>query len=151
MTCILNRHYVRHELKENIQSVAKKMSKKYPNTILSYLDANFPFYNGFPLLPHLSHNDGKKLDVAFFYKSKLGEELNRKAPSLMGYGVFEEPKHGEYNAPKNCENRGFWQYSILEKFVPQWNKDDMVFDLNRTKSMIQFMLKEKSTSSVRWN
>jgi hypothetical protein len=148
MTCILNRHYVRPELKENIKSVAKKMNKKYPNTILSYLDANFPFYNGFPLLPNLSHNDGKKLDVAFFYKDKSGTELNKNAPSFMGYGVFEEPKHGEYNAPENCENKGFWQYSILEKFVPQWNKGDIVFDSNRTKSMIQFMLKEKSTGKI---
>ena len=148
MTCILNRHYVRPKLNENIKSVAMKISKKYPNTILSYLDANFPFYNGFPLLPHLSHNDGRKLDIAFFYKDKLNTELNKTAPSFIGYGVFEEPKYGEYNAPKNCENKGFLQYSILEKFVPQWNKDDMVFDSNRTKSMIQFMLKEKSTEKI---
>lgn len=148
MTYVLNRHYVRPELKNNIENVAKKMSKKYPNTIVSYLDANFPFYNGFPLLPHLSHNDGKKIDVAFFYKDKSGNELNRKAPSFMGYGVFEEPKSGEYDAPKNCKNKGFWQYSILEKFVPQWNKDDMVFDSKRTKSMVQFMLQEKNTEKI---
>ncbi|WP_431166935.1 hypothetical protein [Tenacibaculum halocynthiae] len=148
MTCILNRHYVRPELKENIKSVAKKMNKKYPNTILSYLDANFPFYNGFPLLPHLSHNDGKKLDIAFFYKDKSDNELNKKTPSFMGYGVFEEPKKGEYNAPKNCKDKGFWQYSILENFVPQWKKEDMVFDSKRTKSMVQFMLQEKNTGKI---
>lgn len=124
------------------------MENKFPNTIISYLDANFPFYNGFPLLPHLSHNDGKKLDVAFFYKNEFGNELNRKAPSFIGYGVFEEPRSGEYNAPENCENKGFWQYSILEKFVPQWNKDDMIFDSKRTKSMIQFMLQEENTGKI---
>lgn len=148
MTVILNRHYVRPELKENIENVARKMSKKYPNTIVSYLDANFPFYNGFPLLPHLSHNDGKKLDIAFFYKDKLGKELNKKAPSYIGYGVFEEPRKEEYNMPDTCNRKGYWQYGILENFVPQWNKSAIAFDSKRTKSMIQFLLSEKSTQKI---
>ena len=100
MTCTLNRHYVRPELKNNIENVASKISKKHPNTTVNYLDANFPFYNGFPLLPHLSHNDGKKLDIAFLYKNRLGKEINT-APSFMGYGVYEAPKKSEYDMPKN--------------------------------------------------
>lgn len=148
MTCILNRHYVKNKLKENIENVTVKMNNKHPNSVISYLDANFPFYNGFPLLPHLSHDDGKKLDIAFFYKNKKGVELNRKTPSFMGYGVFEEPKKGEFNMPKKCEKKGYWQYSILEKFVPQWNKEKILFDKKRTKSMIQFLLQEKTTQKI---
>lgn len=148
MTCILNRHYVNATLKNSLQNVANKMEQKYPNTIISYLDANFPFYNGFPLLPHLSHNDGKKVDLAFFYKSQQGNELNKTAASFMGYGVFEEPKTGEYNAPKNCKDKGYWQYSFLGKVVPQWNKSEMIFDQNRTKSLIQYLLRENSTQKI---
>ena len=148
MTCILNRHYVNTRLKNSLQNVAHKMEKKHPNTVISYLDANFPFYNGFPLLPHLSHNDGKKVDLAFFYKDKDGEELNKTAPSYMGYGVYEAPKKDEYNTPENCENKGYWQYSFLEKIVPQWNKDNMLFDQKRTKSLIQFLLRENSTQKI---
>lgn len=148
MTCILNRHYVRPKLKNNITSVADKISKKHPNTIISYLDANFPFYNGFPLLPHLSHNDGKKLDIAFLYKNKSGKEVNNTAPSFMGYGVYEEPKKNEYNMPKNCKDKGFWQYDILQKFVPQWNKNKIIFDEDRTKDLIKLLVKEPTTSKI---
>lgn len=148
ITCVLNRHYVTPKLKQSISNVSKKMEAKFPNTIISYLDANFPFYDVFPLLPHLSHNDGKKLDIAFFYKNTLGVALNKKAPSFIGYGVFEEPKLGEYNAPKSCAEKGYWQYSLLEKFVPQWNKNKILFDQKRTKAILQFLLKEKSIQKI---
>lgn len=148
MTCVLNRHYVRPELKTNIKSVSIKINQKFPSTITSYLDANFPFFNGFSLLPHLSHSDGKKIDIAFFYKNKTGKEINNNAPSFIGYGVFEAPKSNEYSAPDNCKSKGFWQYSILEKFVPQWNKNKMVFDQNRTKYLIQLLTQETTTSKI---
>lgn len=148
MTCILNRHYVRPKLKSNITNASIEISKKYPNTIVSYLDANFPFYNGFPLLPHLSHSDGKKLDIAFLYKNRAGKEINNIAPSFIGYGVYEVPKKEEYNMPQDCKNKRFWQYDILQNFVPQWNKDKMIFDENRTKSLIKLLVKEPTTSKI---
>ena len=148
MTCILNRHYVKPKLKTNIKNVSTKINQKYPNTIISYLDANFPFYNGFPLLPHLSHSDGKKVDIAFFYKDKTGKEINNDAPSFIGYGVFEAPKKNEYNMPNNCKNKGFWQYSILGKVVPQWNKNKIIFDQKRTKYLIQLLTQESTTSKI---
>ena len=148
MTCILNRHYVRPKLKSNITNVSVKFNQKFPKTTISYLDANFPFFNGFSLLPHLSHNDGKKVDIAFFYKDKSGEEINNNAPSFMGYGVYEEPKTNEYSMPENCRKKGYWQYSILEKFVPQWNKNKMVFDKKRTKYLIKLFTQEPTSSKI---
>ena len=44
-----------------ITSVIKELNGT--NIEIHYLDANFPFINKFPLLPHLSHNDGKKIDI----------------------------------------------------------------------------------------
>lgn len=148
MTCIFNRHYVQPELKISIENSARKMNQKFPGSITSYLDANFPFYNGFPLLPHLSHNDGKKIDLAFFYIDKTGKQVNHSAPSFIGYGVFEEPKSNEQQMPSICEEKGFWQYSFLGKVVPQWNKDEMIFDQQRTKYFIQLLLNEGSTSKI---
>ncbi len=147
MTCVLNRHYVRPELKKSLIGVSKKMHQQYPNTVVNYLDANFPFYNGFPLLPHLSHNDGKKVDIAFFYKDK-NDNLINNAPSFIGYGVYEAPKTGEYNMPENCKSKGYWQYSIIEKFIPQWNKDKMIFDKDKTKRLIQLLTEKGSTSKI---
>lgn len=78
MTCLLNRHYVRPHLRESVERLAINTEKQFIGTVVSYLDANFPFYNGFPLLPHLSHNDGRKLDIAFFYKDKKGNQIKLK-------------------------------------------------------------------------
>ncbi|MFT6738705.1 MAG: hypothetical protein ACJAVF_000190 [Paraglaciecola sp.] len=60
LTVILNRHYVRPQLKQLTERISTKISQQCPGTQLAYLDANFPFWNGFPLLPHISHNDEKK-------------------------------------------------------------------------------------------
>ncbi|MDH5400535.1 MAG: hypothetical protein OEX02_20450, partial [Cyclobacteriaceae bacterium] len=70
-TCVLNRHYVSPRLLRATESVAEELEKLQPGTVLSYLDAGFPFINGFPLLPHLSHDDGEKLDIALMYANSL--------------------------------------------------------------------------------
>lgn len=136
MTCILNRHYVHPDLKHIAEETATAMDKKYPGSHINYLDANFPFFNKFPLLPHLSHNDGKKLDLAFYYiEKKSGRECN-ESPSIIGYGVCEHPKHGEENIPGFCKENGYWQYGFLEKIIPQGKKADFEFDERRTSFLI---------------
>jgi len=60
LTPILNRHYVKPKLKSQLIEIAKMTNIINRKLKVSYLDANFPFIYGFPLLPHLSHNDGKK-------------------------------------------------------------------------------------------
>ena len=149
LTCLFNRHYVKPDLYAAFVDVSTDLNAKYPNTTIAYLDANFPFFDGFSLLPHLSHNDGEKLDVAFFYTdAKTGVALNDAAPSIIGYGVFEEPKTNEINQPNNCAKKGYWQYSILSKIVPQWNKQNYVFDANRTKTMVELFAKHPSINKL---
>jgi hypothetical protein len=148
-TCLLNRHYVREELLETTLDVAEEMNEAYPGSTIAYLDANFPFINKFPLLPHLSHNDGRKLDLAFFYKDhKSGETLNDDAPSFIGYGVFEEPRPSEENKPDFCASHGYWQYSILRSVVPQWNKSDYTFDQERTKHLLEILSRHPSIGKI---
>jgi hypothetical protein len=148
-TCLLNRHYVRAELLETTLDVAEEMNEAYPGTIIAYLDANFPFINKFPLLPHLSHNDGRKLDLAFFYKDQeSGETLNDAAPSFIGYGVFEEPRSSEENKPNFCASHGYWQYSILGSIVPQWNKTNYTFDQERTKYLLEILSRHASIGKI---
>lgn len=109
VTCLLNRQYVKPVLKDQIIHTAQVVAKEFPNTQIAYLDANFPFWNGFPLLPHLSHNDGKKLDLAFLYKDKITGKAVNRSPSFYGYGVFEAPQKGELNQPNICSKKGYWQ------------------------------------------
>jgi hypothetical protein len=135
LTYLLCRNYVRPELRVITYKVAKQMNKSFPGSKINYLEANFPFINRFPLLPHLSHNDGKKLDLAFYYLDKeSGLEID-KVPSFIGYGICEEPKDGEEDMPFYCEQKGFWQYSFLTKIISQSNKDKFIFDVKRTKAI----------------
>lgn len=147
LTCLLNRHYVRPELKETAIDVSRKMNEKYPGSIVNYLEANFPFFDGFPLIPHLSHNDGKKLDLAFMYLDKSGKQT-KEAPSFIGYGINEEPRALEKDMPEYCSERGYWQYGFLSSIMPQGNKEDFTFDSNRTKYMVQLFASNPSIGKI---
>ncbi|WP_020527651.1 hypothetical protein [Flexithrix dorotheae] len=148
-TCLLNRHYVKPELKILLEEVSESMNGQYPGTGISYLDANFPFFNGFPLLPHLSHEDGKKLDLAFYYyDDETGKGLDYKAPSPIGYGGFEGPKKGEQNMPEICQRKGFWQYGILGEIIPNWVFSSMKFDEKRTKKLIIELSRRKEIKKI---
>lgn len=135
LSFLLFRNYVRPELRDIAFAVASQMNKRYPGTKVNYLEANFPIINGFPLLPHLSHNDGKKLDLSFYYLDKESGLATSQVPSFIGYGVCEGPKPGEENMPGYCEQKGFSQYSLLSKIVSQSNKNKFEFDGIRTSAL----------------
>jgi len=137
MTCLLNRNYVRKDLRDVAFIVAGNMNKKYPGTVVNYLEANFPFINGFPLFPHLSHNDGKKLDLAFCYKGKQSLQETNDTPSPIGYGICEEPTAAEKNTAGFCAQQGYWQYSLLKSLMPQGRKNDFVFYREKTKFLVE--------------
>lgn len=137
LTCLLNRNYVRKELRAAALQVAADMNKTYPGTVVNYLDANFPFFNGFPLFPHLSHNDGRKLDLAFCYKDRQSMQETNATPSPIGYGICEEPTETEKNTAAYCAENGYWQYSFLKKVMPQASKNDFLFYPQKTKALIE--------------
>ncbi len=87
--CMLNRQYVVPELKAALEDHAAAMQQAHPGTQVRVLDANFPFLDGFPLLPHLSHHDGRKADLAFYYR-KDGTYQPGLVRSPLGYFAFEE-------------------------------------------------------------
>lgn len=109
-----NRNYVTAELHQVLQNMGEKLSKENPGIKLVYLDANFPFINGFPLLPHRYHNDGKKIDVSFVYKD--GQQITNKKPSFSGYGIYVNPLVNEWNQINACLDTGYSQYDFT-KFV----------------------------------
>lgn len=140
VTCFLNRHYVRPALKQSVIEVAERMNDRFPGTVVNYLDASFPFGNRFPLFPHLSHNDGRKLDIAFCYAESLTGKRTNRVPSLIGYGVCEGPEGNEVNTADICAQNGYWQYSLLEKIVPQSNEQEFVLDGDRTKVLVSLFV-----------
>lgn len=86
--CALNRNYVAPEMKAVLEDAAAALAAAHPGAATLALDGNFPFIDGFPLLPHLSHDDGRKADIALFY-SEGGVYLPGATRSPIGYFAFE--------------------------------------------------------------
>ena len=139
---ILFRNYVTPNLKRLLIESSDKIKQEH-DFYITYLDANFPFYNGFPLLPHLSHNDGKKIDVSFMYKTKDGKNTNKK-PSISGYGAFVEDIS---ITSKSCQEKGYWQYDFT-KYFTFGTFNDLDFDNQRTKILIKELLNSKQTQKI---
>jgi hypothetical protein len=148
LTGLLNRNYVRPQLRETAYRVAADLNLRYPGATLNYLDANFPFFDKFPLFPHLSHNDGNKLDVSFQYNDAATGEITDDVPSFIGYGICEEPGSGEEDKPKSCQAKGYWQYSFLRTLVSQDNKKDFVFDNDRNRYLINTFTAQTSIRKI---
>lgn len=86
--CATNRNYVSPQVAEVLVDAAVAVDHAYPGSKTLVLDANFPFLTGFSLLPHSSHNDGEKVDLAFYSRDESGY-LSGQTRSPIGYFVFE--------------------------------------------------------------
>lgn len=147
MTNVMHRNYVRPELNQSLEKIAVGLNKKHKGIQLVYLDANFPFINKFPLLPHLSHNDGKKIDISLIYSDSQGELTNKKT-SVSGYGVFEAPNVEEQNQIKKCLDSGNWQYDFTKYASFGSINPDINFSKKATKNLILEILKQPSTAKL---
>lgn len=143
---LLNRHYVTPNTKMVLQEVANQLREQHPDTELQYLDAGFPLFDKFPLLPHLSHDDGRKVDLAFFYLHPDGRVTNEK-PSRSGYGVFEGPLEKEIATAEECRGKGYWQYSYPQ-YLTMGSRPNLKFDALRTKRVLQLLLEQKEIGKV---
>jgi len=146
MTQLLNRNYVSPKLHTVLEEISLRVNKEYPEIKLIYLDANFPFFDGFPLLPHLSHNDGNKIDISFIYDDQNGKITNSK-PSNSGYGVFEKPLRNETNQTYICKTEGFCQYDY-PKYLTFGTDQKLQFNSRATKKLIQHIVNHDSTEKV---
>ncbi len=145
MTVLLNRNYVRPEMNDLLIAAEKQLGKT--DIEIHYLDANFPFINKFPLLPHLSHNDGKKIDISLIYETKIGE-ISSKKKSLSGYGVFENPKPSEFDQIEKCLNYGYIQYDYPKYVTFGKINKDLKFSEKGTRQLIKSLLNQQSLGKL---
>lgn len=136
-TVLLNRNYVKPELNKVLEEVKTTLGSAVQ---ISYLDANFPFFDRFPLLPHLSHNDGKKLDLSLVYESVDGT-ISNKQKSRSGYGVFEGPQGNEVNQIAKCKEAGYFQYDYPKYLTFGEINEDLQFSEKGTKLLAETLLK----------
>ncbi len=146
--CILNHHYVRPEMKTIAENVALKMAKKHPGAVVCYLDANFPFIDGYPLEPHFSHRDGKKLDIALHWKDAITGHSIFGTPAFLGYGACEEPSPNEVNYDEKCRMQGNWYRNLERDYLGRVDKKKFTFDETVTKEMIRLFAEEKAVGKI---
>lgn len=143
-TWLANRHYVKPEL----LGLLKDVRNKLPSDIsIVYLDACFPFIDGFPLIGHLSHDDGEKVDLAFIYTNAKGEYLN-DGKSFSGYGIVEAPASNEIDQPSRCKQQGFWQYSITTVFTLFERSKDYQFDPVANRLLLHMLAEDSRTGKI---
>jgi hypothetical protein len=135
---LLCRNYVHNDLFNYMAFHSRNYHNGTSGLQLIYLDAGFPFIDGFPLLPHLSHNDGRKIDIAFPYRTKAGAAVNSN-PSLLGYGVYVEPLDPKITQAQKCKDAGFWQYDYA-KYLGFNIYKDLTINEALTNFMIDDML-----------
>ena len=137
--CALNRHYVNQNLVVLLEKASSAVAKKYPKTQTLVLDSNFPFITGFPLLPHLSHDDGRKVDLAFYYMNREGKYLPSTMKSPIGYWGYTQPR---INEVKPCANFDSplslrWDFDFLQTQLPDYRLEP-----KRTAYLINWLVGE---------
>jgi hypothetical protein len=136
--CIAHRHYVSREMRALAGDLAQAVDARYPGTITQTLDANFPFFDGFPLAPHLSHDDGDKLDVAFYYADHEGAYENGGLRSPIGYWAFEEPGDNERQPCRGRFSLLRWDQGWFQVFT----RDDLVMDRRRMSAALVWLQRD---------
>ena len=124
-------------------------AQKFKSVRINYFEANHPFYKGYPLIPHLSHNDGKKLDLGFVYNEIDNNQISPNTPSVIGYGISEEPNHGEYDRPSDCgQNPKNWMYNFMRNLYPQGAKRDYQFNAIITRELINSFARNRNIQKI---
>lgn len=136
---LLFRNYANPELKNLLITTSKETYIS-----ITYLDANFPFFDGFPLLPHLSHNDGKKIDLSFMYLDETGQATDKKR-SVSGYGIFSNSEKN--NTSKSCIEKGYWQYDY-PKYLTFGSSNNLTLDEAKTRILIQKLVEKAQTQKL---
>lgn len=134
---LANRNYVKPEMNAVLTDVANLFAERHPDIKVVYYDACFPFFDRFPLLPHLSHKDGKKVDLALIYK-KDGNPTNKKK-SVSGYGAYEEPTSQEVDQNEFCKSRGYFQYDFPKYFTLGTVNENMELSESVTADLINII------------
>lgn len=76
-----------------MRNVAAAVAQAHPGSKVHYMEASWPSGKR-PMPPHLSHGDGREIDVALFYETRSGVALPRP-PTPSGYYAFEPRRTGD--------------------------------------------------------
>lgn len=142
--CLLNRHYVRIDIVERLREINNELAARRDTSVLTVLETGFPFLDGFPLLPHLSHHDGRKVDLAFLYSSRsMRLPFVGGTPSPIGFFVVEPPR-AEDALP--CANRWTplrWSFWWIKPSDRDWILDEV-----RTAELVRLLAEQPDIERI---
>ncbi|MEZ5797988.1 MAG: hypothetical protein R3D63_11225 [Paracoccaceae bacterium] len=136
--CLALRNFVTPDLRAVARDAAAALADDFPGTVTLALDGGFPF-GGVPMLPHLSHADGRKLDFAFFYADDAGYRPGVTA-SPLGYFAFE--RVGEETCPPA---------SLTLRWDMHWMRPllrDLRLERDRTAALVRVLLRDRRVAKV---
>ncbi|MEO1308848.1 MAG: hypothetical protein AAFV38_13245 [Pseudomonadota bacterium] len=136
--CLLNRNYVTPEMADVLRDAAGALDRRAAGTTTLVLDGSFPFFDGFPLLPHLSHDDGEKADLAFFYRDETGY-LPGATRSPIGYFAFEP-------GPTECGDIWPTLRWNLEPLQPLWA--NYALDEDRLRAVLEILADDPRVGKI---
>ena len=136
MTCVLNRHYVKSNVRDGLLTLSRQLSRRYDNVDIRFLDGGHPF-GVIPPFPNFSHRNGRSIDLAFLWKDDLGNQTT--SPSPIGYGGYTNPTQ-----TRNCSSEELlkilnipislrWNLTWAQSLFPKRN-----LDTNKTRTMISY-------------
>jgi hypothetical protein len=90
--CLRGRNYVTPPARAALINAAARIEAQFPGSRLLYMEASWASGKK-PMPPHLSHGDGRQIDLAMFYQDRAGKPLTGP-PTLdpNGYGAYEPPR-----------------------------------------------------------
>ena len=135
---ILHRDWASPELRNIAMDLGRHMQTQFPGTITTTLDAGFPF-SSLPLLPHLSHDDGEKLDLSLWWQDETGKYLPGKSKSPIGYWGYAS---GPTNCPQTWKDLR-WDMAWLQSILPNYT-----LDKPRTRAALVWLANDPRVSKI---
>jgi hypothetical protein len=143
--CLANRNYVTPAARDAIAALGQALQARDPDAAALYLDAGFPFFDGFPLLPHLSHRHGTAVDLALIYRdAETGRPRWRWIRSPLGYWAFEQPPAGATTPCAENWPTLRWDMAWLQPLLPA-----AALDERATAAMLRWLVGPGRSHGVR--
>ena len=136
--CLLGRNYVTPDARAVIVDAAAAMAHRYPGFVLYYMDASgADGHRPFP--PHLSHGDGREVDLALVYDGRDGRPL-AGPPTPTGYYANINPRPGD---PLPCKGVASSQRVADPPPTVDWRLDEA-----RTRDLVLTVIRDPRVKRI---
>lgn len=140
--CRKDRHFVRPDVRDALLDAARQMDDRYPGAKLRFMDASGPLGEK-PFPPHLSHGDGRQIDLALYYTDVAERPLDQ-FPDTSRHGGFYPAEPARPGEPLACPDG---RKGAAEKPDPPadrpWRLDE-----ERTKALVQILVADPRVKRI---